>query len=179
MNLSEIWEPGNIHVTWWLAWFSDPPPAWPDPNSPFYPSTWLYCHKIKNSDHWTLTNGRPGISHENQWEKVLVLSSLLVRKLNVILNSEYHHHVGPDKAGVPSCASICVSPFTSRSRPPATVGPMNMTRSAGGGHGGSREEDNKENGNKEHELWVEQGRFSAPVAAHRNHKLLMSRFYSR
>ena len=118
MNLSEIWEPGNIHVTWWLAWFSDPPPAWPDPNSPFYPSTWLYCHKIKNSDHWTLTNGRPGISHENQWEKVLVLSSLLVRELNVILNSEYHHHVGPDKAGVPSCASICVSPFTSRAVAP-------------------------------------------------------------
>ena len=68
-----------------------------------------------------------------------------MRALYFMLNSEYGHHVGPDKADVPSCASIWVRPFTSPLAL-ATVGPMNMTRSAG-----ERGEDNKENGNKEHE----------------------------
>ena len=82
---------------------------------------------------------------------------------------EYLHHVGSDKADVPSCASICVRVHS----PLATPGNCWSHEHDMGERGGG---DNKENENKEHELM---GRFSAPVAAHRNHKVLMSRFYSR
>ena len=65
-----------------------------------------------------------------------------------LFHVEYCHHVGPDKAPGPlprQYASVH-SPLAAALL--ATVGPMNMTRRD---QRERRGEDNKENGNKEHE----------------------------